>query len=108
MSFRHRNTNLPLGHLQECALGHFVESASVERSTGRGFMDATPLLEEESDFLPSAQFEDAIYPFLLHRTGSVSTLTAYDSPIDPRDIKSPEILKQGFYRKKLNRRTRRA
>ena len=67
-------------------------------------MDAAPLLEEKGDSLATTEFQDLLYPALLHWASSVPAFTADYCPIYAGNVKVPKILKQGLDGEKLDRR----
>ena len=77
-------------------------SATVERSAGRGFSDAAPLLEEEGDASRPALCADAAHPRRFHRAGAWSTFTANNNPTDAFEVNWTEVLQEWLDREEAN------
>ena len=60
------------------------------------FLDAAPLLEEESSTCNLAGLMNSLDPFFLHWPGSGTAFAADDYPVNPAQVEFAEILEQRF------------
>ena len=69
---------------------------AVENAAGRVLPHAAPLLEEERNVRRPALIPKGKDPLFIHRSRTVTTLSAYDHPIDSSKIEMPEVLEKRF------------
>jgi hypothetical protein len=71
--------------------GKFIVAFAFETSPGFGFAYAAPLLEEEGDLALAALIAQGQSPLFLRNSGTSSTFSADDHPIDPVQVQLSNI-----------------
>src|SRR5436309_12010867 len=102
MNLRHGDSFPSIRHRCGDARRHFIVSFPMKRAASPRFVDATPLLKEESDLLSPASVEDILHPFLLYWPGSVTAFPSDNDPVKPCEVDVFEVFEKGLDRKKLH------